>query len=245
MTMTTSAEQQQTGSAFMLGVFIFLGLSALGFLGGRAVVQFKTFERSVTVKGLSEREFPADVVIWPIQFTLADNTLGSLYATLESQTEEIRGFLMGQGIDSSEISVASPAITDKLAQRYGDAPRAEFRYTAVRTVTVYSSNVDRVRDAMQGLVELGKRGVVFTGEDYQNQVEYLFTRLNEVKPEMIEEATTNAREVAQKFAEDSESELGKIRRASQGQFSIEPRDRNNPHIKKIRVVSTVEYYLSD
>jgi hypothetical protein len=62
---------------------------------------------------------------------------------------------------------------------------------------------------------------------------------------MIEEATRNAREVAQKFAEDSDSRLGKIRQASQGQFSIEPRDTNNPHIKKVRVVSTVEYYLSD
>jgi hypothetical protein len=51
--------------------------------------------------------------------------------------------------------------------------------------------------------------------------------------------------VAQKFAEDSDSRLGKIRQAAQGQFSIEPRDTNNPHIKKVRVVSTVEYYLSD
>jgi len=62
---------------------------------------------------------------------------------------------------------------------------------------------------------------------------------------MVEEATTKAREVATKFAEDSQSKLGKIKRASQGQFSIAARDNNNPHIKKIRVVSTVEYYLSD
>lgn len=75
--------------------------------------------------------------------------------------------------------------------------------------------------------------------------EYLFTRLNAVKPQMIEEATRQAREVAEKFAADSQSSLGKIRKASQGQFSIEPRDTNNPHIKRVRVVSTVEYYLSD
>ena len=85
----------------------------------------------------------------------------------------------------------------------------------------------------------------FTGNDYQGRTEYLFTRLNDVKPEMIEEATTKAREVAEKFAQDSQSKLGKIKRASQGQFSINDRDRQNPHIKKIRVVSTVEYYLSD
>ena len=98
---------------------------------------------------------------------------------------------------------------------------------------------------MSGLSELGKRGIVFTGGDYQYKTEYLFSRLNEIKPEMIQEATTKAREVAIKFAEDSQSRLGKIKKASQGQFSINPRDKNNPHIKKIRVVSTVEYYLSD
>jgi hypothetical protein len=102
-----------------------------------------------------------------------------------------------------------------------------------------------VRNAMKGLAELGKQGIVFSGGNYESRTEYLFTRLNDIKPAMIEEATTKAREVAQKFAEDSGSRLGKIRRASQGQFSISDRDRNNPHIKKVRVVSTVEYYLSD
>jgi hypothetical protein len=86
---------------------------------------------------------------------------------------------------------------------------------------------------------------VLSGDPYQNAVQYLFTRLNEVKPAMIEEATRQAREVAVKFAADSNSKLGKIRQATQGQFTIEPRDTNNPHIKNVRVVSTVEYYLSD
>ena len=98
---------------------------------------------------------------------------------------------------------------------------------------------------MNKLSELGKKGIVFSGGQYQNRTEFIFSKLNSIKPEMIQEATTKAREVAQKFAEDSNSELGKIKRAYQGQFSIFPRDKNNPHIKKIRVVSTVEYYLSD
>lgn len=98
---------------------------------------------------------------------------------------------------------------------------------------------------MQQLSVLGRQGIVLTGGGYQFQTEYLFTRLNEIKPEMIEEATTKAREVALKFAADSQSQLGKIKRASQGQFSISARDRNNPHIKRLRVVSTIEYYLSD
>ena len=98
---------------------------------------------------------------------------------------------------------------------------------------------------MGSLSELGKKGIAFIGSNYENEPEYIFSRLNEVKPEMIEEATKNAREVAEKFAADSKSKLGKIKNAIQGQFSIESRDKNNPHIKKIRVVSTVVYYLSD
>jgi len=105
------------------------------------------------------------------------------------------------------------------------------------------ANGDRV--TMNKLAALGKKGIAFTGDSYENSTEYLFTRLNEIKPIMVEEATTKAREVAEKFAKDSNSKLGKIKKAGQGQFSINNRDKNNPHIKKIRVVSTVEYYLSD
>ena len=128
---------------------------------------------------------------------------------------------------------------------YGGGPAPEFRYTATQTVTVYSLDVPRVRTAMQKAADLGRSGLVLGGGGWDTQVEYLFTGLNEIKPAMVEEATTMAREVAQKFAEDSASRLGKIKNASQGQFSIVDRDRFNPHIKKVRVVSTVEYYLSD
>ena len=98
---------------------------------------------------------------------------------------------------------------------------------------------------MSGLSSLGKKGIVFSASNYETRTEYIFSKLNDIKPEMIEEATNNAREVAQKFATDSQSRLGKIKRAYQGQFTISDRDNNNPHIKKVRVVSTVEYYLAD
>jgi hypothetical protein len=227
------------GAAFVMGMFV------LGYLLSGAIIKFREYERSVTVKGLSEREYSADVVIWPIQFIEASNDLQSLYKSIDTSINTIKKYLKESGIEGSEASVSSPSITDKSAQSYGGAHQAEFRYTAIQTVTVYSNNIDLVRSAMNGLSNLGKKGIAFTGGDYQNQTEYLFTRLNEIKPEMIQEATTKAREVALKFAEDSKSRLGKIKRAYQGQFSINPRDRNNPHIKKIRVVSTVEYYLSD
>ena len=232
-------------SALILGLFLLLGLSSLGALLGKAALDYKQLDRTVTVKGLSEREYQADIVIWPVSFAVASNDLESLYTDLDRNASLIRDFLVANGIQSEEISYSSPTITDRSAQQYGGDNQAEFRYVASRTVTVYSGEIETVRAVMNQLPELGKRGIVLTEGDFQFRTEYLFTRLNEVKPGMIEEATRNAREVAEKFAEDSESRLGKIRKAKQGQFSISARDQNNPHIKKVRVVSTVEYYLSD
>ncbi len=237
--------QQGRSSALVLGLCILLGLAALGYLLGEAAIRFKAFERSVTVKGLAEREVPADVVIWPIVYTEAGNDLEGLYGAIDEGKRRIEAFLRSQGVEPGEIGYSLPAITDKSAQQYGNQGRPEFRYSAVQTVTVYSSRVPVIRAAMDRLPELGRTGIAFTGTGYQGQVEYLFTGLNELKPAMIQEATAKAREVAEKFAQDSNSRLGKIKRASQGQFSIMPRDNNSPFLKKVRVVSTVEYYLSD
>lgn len=231
-------------SAFILGGFIFMGLATVGYQLGNAAIRYKEYERTVTAKGLSEREYPANIVIWPIQFTTTSNNLSQLYLSIEASNAKIQAFLEKYQINKQEISFSAPDITDKSAQQYGNT-RAEFRYTALQTVTVYSKNIQRVQGVMKSLSELGKTGIALTGNSYQAQTDYIFTQLNKVKPEMIEEATQNAREVAEKFAADSNSRLGKIRQAKQGQFSISARDKNSPHIKKVRVVSTVEYYLSD
>lgn len=231
--------------ASILGAFLFTGLSAVGYLLGDAAIEYKQFERTVTVKGLAEREYNADVAIWPIQFTAADNNLERLYNAIEQSSSKIKQFLTTKGIKPEEITFSSPGITDRYAQHFYNNEKPEYRYTAIQTVTVYSKDIQQVRMLSNSLPELGKQGIVFTGGNYQTQTEYIFTRLNEVKPKMVEEATNNAREIAEKFASDSQSKLGKIKRASQGQFSITARDSNNPHIKKVRVVSTIEYYLSD
>jgi hypothetical protein len=236
---------ESRSSALLLGLFIFLGLAALGFQLGNAALDYREYERSVSVKGLSEREYPADVVIWPIAFTHAGNDLAELYADIARSADRIVRFLLANDIAADEITVAPPAITDKSAQQYGNSGTLTFRYNANQAVTVYSQDIDTVRRAMDRLSELGGQGIVITGGNYDARTEYLFTRLNEVKPAMIEEATRHARLAAEKFASDSNSTLGKIRTASQGQFSISPRDKHNPHIKKVRVVSTVEYYLAD
>ena len=238
-------ENRSFGGFLALGALLCAGLVALGWQISRGIVRVRALDRTVTVKGLSEREVPADVAIWPIKFSEADNDLNRLFSAIQAKNTAVNEFLKQGGFKEEEISVSVPAIVDHQAQGYSPENARQFRYSGTSTLTVYSLNVEQVRAAMRNLVELGKRGIAIAGEDYGSRTEFLFTHLNDLKPAMIEEATRNAREVAVKFAQDSSSVLGKIRTASQGQFSIEDRDSNTPHIKKVRVVSTVEYYLSD
>ncbi len=229
----------------VLGLCIGMGLVLLGLILGHNALGIKKLERVVTVKGLAEREVPADIALWPLTFTDAADDLGELYRSLDSNTEKVVAFLLDHGFTRDEVTISPPSITDKLAQQYGGNGRVALRFTATQTVTVYTEKVDRVRTALTEVKDLGKAGIVIRGDNYDNRTEYFFTGLNEIKPEMIEEATRNAREVAEKFARDSHSSVGKIKRATQGRFSISDRDQNNPHIKKVRVVSTVVYYLAD
>lgn len=228
-----------------IGIGIIVGLAILGYFLTSAVKTYREFERTVTVRGLAEQEHVADVVIWPIQFTEASNQQSDIYQNLEASSQKVQTFLKERGINEAEITVDVPSVTDRSAQRYGGDGNATFRYVGSQTVTVYSSEVEKVRTVMRTIGVLGRQGVIITVPEYGTTTEYMFTRLNDIKPEMIETATMEARKVAEKFAEDSNSQLGKIKTASQGQFTIENRDMNNPHIKKIRVVSTITYYLTD
>ena len=238
-------DNKGSGPAFVLGVFVCIGLALLGYLISSGITRIKALDRTVTVKGLSEREVPANIAIWPIKFSEADNDLNTLFSALQRKNAIIIEFLKNQGFKDEEITTSAPAILDRQAQEYVNPERVRFRYSGTSTITLYTDNVDSVRKTMEKLVDLGKKGIAISGEDYQSQTDFLYTKLNDIKPEMIEEATKNAREVAEKFAKDSKSRLGKIKSASQGLFSIDNRDRNTPYIKKVRVVSTVEYYLSD
>jgi len=233
-----------TTNSLLLGALVALGLAAAGYFIGNGFVEARALERTVEVKGLAEREVPADTAIWPLTFVVAGNELDALLAQVEDQGAQVRAFLTLRGFEDQEISMSAPSITDRLAQSYGE-PDVRFRYTVSQTITVFTSKIQTVRDAGRDLLSLGKAGIVFNQENYELRTQYLFNGLNDLKPAMIEEATRNAREVAEKFAADSSSRLGKIRAARQGQFSISDRDSNNPHIKNVRVVSTVEYYLVD
>jgi hypothetical protein len=233
-----------TKSMFFLGLFIFLGLSSLGYFISSSVITYKQFDRSVTVKGLSQNDYKADVVLWPIKFITTDINLQVLTKKMETQTKIVVDFLINNGIKKDEITIESTSITDKLANDYSNR-NFKFRFLGNQTINVYSKNIDKVRSTILKLSILNKKGIIFKINDYDTRVDYIFTRLNDVKPSMIEESTKKAREIALKFAKDSNSKLGKIKKARQGQFSIFNRDKNTSHIKTVRVVSTVEYYLDD
>jgi len=219
-------------------------LVIMGLLLKKGLDGFSGRERTVNVKGLSEMEVPADKVTWPLVFKELGNDLQDLYVRINRNNLTVISFLKENGITDEEISVNAPEIIDMSAERYSTSP-PPYRYNVTSVITVSSGKVDLVRELISDQGELLKQGIAITGGEYRYNTVYSYTGLNDIKPRMIEEATRNARTAAVKFAQDSDSKLGKIKNAYQGQFSITDRDENTPYIKKIRVVTTINYYLKD
>lgn len=222
------------------GLAIMTGLIVMGMFIMKGLRSIADRDQYVTVKGLAEREVLADKVVWPLPFKCVSNDMQELYNEIEKNNNIVVGFLKDGGITEDEIIISAPAVTDRLAQSYVP-DNIKFRYQAEAVITVTSSQVEKVIDLMKKQVNLMKQGVIISNE-YNYNISFEYTSLNDIKPEMVEEATRNARAVAQKFAEDSGSNLGKIRQATQGQFSISS-DETTPQIKNIRVVTTVKYAL--
>lgn len=238
-----SIKFQFLGEALVLAIGLFLGGRAIR----KGIVEFKEMDRTVTAKGLSEKEVQANKVTWPLKFKELGNDPAELYDRIETNTNAVVAFLKKGGLKEEEISVAPPTLVDQQANMSYSNETVRYRYKANCVVTVVSQNVGLVRKLVSKQAELMRQGVTIVGNEYEESsaVTYEFTELNSIKPEMVAEATKNARKTAERFAEDSDSKLGKIRTAEQGQFSIENRDQNTPWIKNVRVVSTVVFYLDD
>lgn len=220
------------------------GIAIMGNALSNGIIEYKDMDRTVTVKGLCEREVMADKVTWSLMYKELGNDPSQIYDLLEQKNNKVVAFLKNSGIKSQDISINPPVITDRQADNYGNEIMT-YRYKATSVITVTSNEVEKVRKLLTKQSQLMKQGIALVSNEYgnTNSVIYEYTGLNKIKPEMIKEATENARATAQKFADDSDSRLGKIRTAQQGQFSITNRDDNTPHIKNIRVVSTIEYTL--
>ncbi len=221
-----------------------VGLLALGLCMRSGLKSLTDSQRTVEVRGLATRQVEANQVTWPIVFKQVGDNLPAVYDAVASTNQAIIKFLKDNGIEDSEISISAPQMTDLSTDRYNNQP-IPFKYSVTSVVTVSSSKVTKVHDLINRQGELMKQGIAISSSDYNNPITYEYTNLNSIKPEMIAEATQNAREAAKKFADDSESDLGKIKSARQGQFSIEDRDNYTPYIKEVRVVTTLTYFLED
>ncbi|MCM1451374.1 MAG: SIMPL domain-containing protein [Clostridium sp.] len=228
--------------SYVSAAIVAVGLLALGLCLRSGLVSFTDNSRVVEVRGLCEREMPADKVIWPLQYNLMGNDLPMLYRQIESNNKIVTDFLTGNGISASEYSIGAPNVNDMQSNSYS-SNNAPYRYNITMTITVASDKVDQVRALINRQGELLKEGVSLVTGNWDARIVYEFTKLNDIKPEMIAEATKNARAAAEKFAEDSGSKIGKIKNARQGQFSIEDRDNYTPYIKNIRVVTSINYYI--
>ena len=229
---------------YSLGIAIVIGLAILGICIRTGITSISDNSRRVIVKGLAEKEVKADKVIWPIVYKELGNDLTTVYSTIESKNKIVMKMLTDKGISKDEITT-NVDVTDLKADSYS-SNYAQYRYRVSSIITVNTKKVDTVLDLLKEQTSLIKKGVAVTFSNYSYpSIQFEYTGLNDIKPDMIKEATKNARKSAQQFAEDSDSKLGKIRTANQGQFSISDRDQNTQYIKKVRVVTTIEYLLED
>lgn len=231
-------------AALILGISTIISAALIG----NGLTDLRTGDRYVTVKGVAEREVNADLALWPIRFVATGASLSEAQNTARSSRDAIMAFLKLQAIDQKSVELQRLDVTDTQANPY-QANNGEQKFIISQTLMVRSTEIDRIRQAAQGVSELVDSGVVLSSDFGPSGPTYLFNGLNDIKPEMIAETTASAREAAAQFAQDAKAELGDLRRANQGIFQILARDQapgimeGQQPVKTVRVVSTVEYYL--
>lgn len=225
----------------LVALLVALGLAVAGWFTSQGMARLKTQDRYVTVKGSAERIVEADLLVWPLPHSVGGNDLAEVQRHLDANTAAIRDFFLQAGFKADDIVASPPRLEDRWAYAYGEnRPPERYRYS--NTVSLRTNGVDKALAALRRSGELVGRGVMI-GEGSQPDFDY--TKLNDIKPALIAEATANARDSAEQFAKDSHSRLGGIRSANQGVVTISDRDQSSPQVKKVRVVTTVEYFLKD
>lgn len=258
--MSENEGRKRGGGTAALGLLLGLGLVLGGWVLGAEIKATRLSDRYVAVRGLSERTVKSDLAIWPIFFSETGDDLASLSAKAESDRKVILQFLKNQGIGSPEIELGIVQVDDSQANRFGSA-RPNYRYVVQQEILVQTTHVDQVAAATQKTMTLVQQGITMTNQ-YNQGLTYKFTGLNAIKPDMITEATRNARTAAERFAQDSGSRVGRIRQAWQGVFSISQANSGSVNtdqadaapgydsnggdssiMKTVRVVTSVDYYL--
>ena len=246
----------KTSSIWIISIALIVSFGISALFIGRSLQRFKVEDRSVSVKGFAEREVKADLAVWIIQTRIANNDLMEGSKAIEEAKNKVIAFMLQNQIKQEEIIVEGILVTDKKAQQYDNfQPGNSFRYLITQNFQIRSNNVDLLQKVSRMTGELLQVGIFLSNSDYGNPLQFYFTKLNEIKPEMITEATQNARKAAQQFANENDSKLGSLKKANQGLFTIVDRTASlsggeggyasgtNDLFKKVRVVISAEYSI--
>ncbi|MDO9609571.1 MAG: SIMPL domain-containing protein [Brevundimonas sp.] len=230
--------------AAVVGALLALGLIGAGALVGQGVIHARAGDHTVTVRGLSERNVKADLAVLPLRFTASGDVLSEVQTRIDGDLALVRQFLTAQGYPADAVDLGRLEVADTRSREYA-AQNGGPRFILAQTVIVRTNDVARVQTTTRALNDLVRQGVVL--QDFQGP-SYVFTKLNDVRPQMIAEGTAAARTGAEQFAKDSGTPLGPIRQATQGSFEILPRDGAGGDEaasidKKVRVVTTITYGL--
>ncbi|VWX59157.1 SIMPL domain-containing protein [Sphingorhabdus sp. 109] len=217
-----------------------VGLMVGGYLLGDGLLRAKMADRSVTVRGLAEREVTADLATWTIAYSAQSSDLQSAQTDIDRDTTAITAFFKELGFEADALKPTGANVNQYSSNGIP-------QYTIRQRLSLRTNDIDKAQAAVARQFDLVRRGVVL--EDGSG-MSYTFTKLDEIKPEMVAEATKDARKSAEQFAEDSGTDVGGIKSATQGYFSINSRDgdaggygvTDTPY-KKVRVVTTVNFYL--
>ena len=232
----------QRVSLILAALLIAIGLAAAGFFIGEGISGRNSARRTISVKGLSEREVPASVATWTVGYSATGNDLGAINKQLADSTKAVLAFLKQAGFEEADMAVQPPAVRDtSMDERNKDSPPPPERYSASQSVLLRTAKVDAIKPALASASNLMVSGVLLSGKAEPN---YIYNQLNDIKPGMIQEATKNARIAAEQFSRDSQTTLGKLRNASQGWFKVDNRDDATPERKVVRVVVDVEYEVN-
>ncbi|MEX6725120.1 SIMPL domain-containing protein [Parapedomonas caeni] len=213
-----------------------------GYLLGDGLVRAREADRSVTVRGLAEREVTADLATWTIAYSATAPDLATAQADVDGDSDAIRAFFRDLGFPADDLQPTGVNVS-----QFTDNMGAT-RFTVRQRMTLRSTDIVRAQSAVRRQFELVRRGVVL---EEGSGMTYAFTRLNSVKPAMVAAATRDARAAAEQFAKDSGTSVGAIKQATQGYFEVTARDGDSgggwgvsdtPY-KKVRVVTTVVFYL--
>lgn len=236
-------------SRVIAGGLIGLGVACGGFLAGEALIQSRLGFRTVTVKGLSEREAKADLGFWPIRFVASGPTLEAARAALETSENSVKTFLTAKGFADTDYTVQNIQVEDRMAGYNAQQTPETTRFVLTEDMLVKSSDVQKLADTSRAIGDLLKSGVVFSSDAYNAGPSFIFTKIADLKGEMLTEATKRAREAAEQFAAESGAKVGDIQTANQGIIEVNPavaipNDRPERQIdKKVRVVTTITYFL--